>query len=58
VRTPSQRQALGVLFFLLAVGFAGIAWTAAQAGEWVIVACAAAIGVWLASMAARGLRAR
>ena len=58
MRTPPQRQALGVLFFLLAVAFAGIAWAAAQAGEWVIVAGAAAIGVWLAGLAARGLRAR
>jgi hypothetical protein len=58
VRTRAQRQSLGLLFLLLAVAFAGIAWAAAQAGQWVIVAGAAAIGVWLGGLAARGLRAR
>ena len=58
MRTRTQRQSLGLLFLLLAAAFAGIAWAAAQAGEWVIVAGAAAIGAWLAGLAARGLRAR
>jgi hypothetical protein len=58
VRSSSQQQRLGVLFFVLAVAFAGIAWAAAQAGEWVIVASAAAIGAWFVGLAARGLRAR
>ena len=55
---PSQRRALGALFVLLAVGFGGLAWAAGAAGQWVIVAAAAAIGVWLASLAIRVLRAR
>jgi hypothetical protein len=58
VRPRAQRQSLGLLFLILAVAFAGIAWAAAQAGEWVIVAAAAAIGAWLAGLAARGLLAR
>ena len=40
---PSQRRALGALFLLLAVGFAGIAWAAGAAGQWIILAAAAAI---------------
>ena len=55
---PSQRRALGALFLLLAVAFAGIAWAAGVAGQWVIVAGAGAIGLWLASLAFRALRSR
>ena len=55
---PSQRRALGALFLLLAAAFAGIAWAAAIAREWVIVAAAAAIALWLAALAFRGLRPR
>jgi hypothetical protein len=58
VRTPQQRARLGLLFLLLGVAFAGIAWAAAQAGQWAIVAGAAAIGVWLGGLAARSLRPR
>jgi membrane protein YdbS with pleckstrin-like domain len=53
---PSQRRALGALFLLLAVAFAGIAFAAGTAKEWIIVAAAAAIAVWMAGLAARGLR--
>jgi membrane protein YdbS with pleckstrin-like domain len=53
---PSQRRALGALFLLLAVAFAGIAFAAGTAREWIIVAAAAAIAVWMAGLAARGLR--
>jgi membrane protein YdbS with pleckstrin-like domain len=56
VAASPQRRALGALFLLLAVAFAGIAFAAGTAKEWVIVAAAAAIAVWMAGLAARGLR--
>jgi len=56
-----QRRALGALFFLLAVGFAGIAVAAAygarQVGAgWIIAVAALALAVWFATMAFRALR--
>jgi hypothetical protein len=56
-----QRRALGALFFILALGFAGIAYAAlssdaGQARRIVVAAAAAALAVWLASLAARALR--
>ncbi len=56
MRQPSQRRALGALFALLAAGFGGIAYAAAQAGQWAIVGGAAAIGLWLATISLRALR--
>jgi hypothetical protein len=58
VPAPSQRRALGALFFVLAIAFAGIAYAgfAAGGGAVVIGIAAAAIALWLSSMAARGLR--
>jgi membrane protein YdbS with pleckstrin-like domain len=56
VAAPSQRRALGALFLLLAVAFAGIAFAAGTAKEWIIVAAAAAIALWMIGLAARGLR--
>ena len=53
-----QRHALGLLFVVLTLSFAGIAVAAARAGEWVVAFAAAALGAWLATMAARGLRKR
>ena len=57
---PSQRRALGALFAFLALGFAGIASAAiaasAGARSWVVGAAAAAIAVWMASLAFRALR--
>lgn len=55
-----QRRALGTLFGLLTLGFAGIAYTAAQAGgsAWVIAVAAAALGVWMATLAWGALRPR
>jgi hypothetical protein len=57
---PSQRRALGALFAFLALGFAGIAAAAIASGSgaraWVVGLAAAAIGVWLASLAVRALR--
>ena len=59
---PSQRRALGALFLLLAVGFAGVAAAAiaAQAGarSWVIALAAAALALWLLGLAVRALGSR
>ncbi len=53
---PSQRRALGGLFGVLALAFGGIAAAAGSAGQWVILAAAVAIGLWMASLAVRALR--
>lgn len=52
----SQRPALGALFLLITVAFAGIAWTAGNAGVWVITAAAAALAAWMGSLAWQMLR--
>ena len=60
--TPKrQRPALGALFSLLAVGFAGVAFAAGygaggETRRWVVVVAAAALALWLATMAVRALR--
>jgi hypothetical protein len=56
-----QRRALGALFALLAIGFVGIAVAAAygaghELAGWTIALAAAALSVWLATMAFRALR--
>jgi hypothetical protein len=56
-----QRRALGALFLLLALLMAGIAFAAAYgansaAAGWIIALAAAALAVWLASLAFRALR--
>ena len=53
---PSQRRALGVLFLLLALAFAGIALAAGTAEQWIIVGASAAIALWLGGLAVRGLK--
>ena len=53
---PSQRRALGVLFLLLALAFGGIAVAAVTAEQWIIVGAAAAIALWFAGLAVRGLK--
>ena len=53
---PSQRRALGALFLLLAVSFAGIAFAATAAKQWIIVGAAGAIALWMLGLAIRGLR--
>ena len=58
---PSNRSALGALFLVLASAFAGIAvaagWGAgAELRRWVVVVAAAALALWLASLAFRALR--
>jgi threonine dehydrogenase-like Zn-dependent dehydrogenase len=61
VPPPSPRPALGALFLVLAVAFAGIAAAAAEAvdtepGLVVVVIAAGLIGLWLLSLAVRNLR--
>jgi hypothetical protein len=56
-----QRRALGALFLVLTLGFAGIAFAAltsdaGQARRIVVAAAAAALAIWLASLALRALR--
>jgi hypothetical protein len=56
-----RRPALGALFSLLALGFAGIAFAAGkgaggEARRWVVVLAATALAIWLATMAFRALR--
>ena len=58
---PSQRRALGALFLVLALAFAGIAAAAAEAvdterGLVVVVIAAGLIGLWLLTLAVRNLR--
>ena len=53
---PSQRRALGALFLLLAICFAGIAYAAGAARQWIIVGAAGAIALWMLGLAIRGLR--
>ena len=53
---PAQRRALGALFLILAVSFAGIAFAAGTAKEWIIVGAAGAIALWMVGLAVRGLR--
>jgi hypothetical protein len=56
VASPSHRRALGALFLVLACAFAGIAFAAGTAKEWIIVGASAAIAVWLGGMAVRALK--
>ena len=57
----TQRPALGALFALLAIAFAGVAFAAGygaggEAGRWIIALAAAVLAVWLGSMAFRAFR--
>jgi hypothetical protein len=56
VAAPAQRRALGALFAVLALAFGGIAVAAGAAGQWVILASAAALTLWMAGLALRALR--
>ena len=58
---PPPRPALGALFLVLAIAFAGIAAAAAEAvdtepGLLVVVVAAGLIGLWLLTLAVRNLR--
>jgi hypothetical protein len=57
----SQRRALGALFLVLAIFFAGIAFAAFAAEDravWVIGAAAGALALWMAGLSVRNLRRR
>ena len=61
--SPPPRPALGALFLVLAIAFAGIAAAAGEAvneerGLVVVVVAAGAIALWLLSLALRNLRKR
>ena len=56
VAAPAQRRALGALFAVLALAFGGIAAAAGAASQWVILAAAAALTLWMAGLALRALR--
>jgi len=63
VASPPPRPALGALFLVLAIAFAGIAAAAGEAvneepGLVVVVVAAGAIALWLLSLAVRNLRKR
>jgi hypothetical protein len=58
VRGGSQRIALGALFLLLCVFFAGIAAAAFDAGVWLIALAAAILALWLSTLAGRALLVR
>jgi hypothetical protein len=63
VAASSQRRALGALFLVLALGFAGVAATAAaavgrQRGLVAVVIGGVALALWLGSLAFRMLRPR
>jgi hypothetical protein len=54
----SKRPALGALFLVLTVLFAGIAYAAARAGSaaWIVAGAAALLAVWMAEQAFRAFR--
>ena len=58
VMARRKRPALGALFLLLALGFAGIAYSAAVAGDaaWIVAGAAALMAVWMGEQAYRSLR--
>ncbi len=62
-RPVGQRRALGALFFVLALAFAGVAATSADAARHqlrltVVAFAAAALALWLGGLAVRSWRAR
>jgi len=56
VAAPAQRRALGALFLVLTLVFAGVAVAGGAAGQWVIAAAAAVLTVWMAGLALKALR--
>jgi hypothetical protein len=57
VARPGQRRAQGALFAFLTAFFAGIAWTAYDAGVWPIALAAVVLMLWMGGLAFRTLRA-
>jgi hypothetical protein len=56
VARPRQRAAQGALFAFLTLFFAGIAWTAYDAGVWPIALPAAVLMLWMGGLAIRMFR--
>jgi hypothetical protein len=56
VARAGQLRIQGAFFAFLTIFFAGIAAAAYHAREWVIVVAAAALTLWMASVAVRTLR--
>jgi hypothetical protein len=52
-----QRRVQGALFAFLTVFFAGIAWTAYDAGVWPIALAGAVLTLWMGGLAIRTFRA-
>ena len=52
------RNPVGVLFLFLAAVFAGIAYAAARADQWVILVAAGALAIWMFGLAFRTLARR
>ena len=52
---PAQRTALGMLFLVLTLVFAGVAVAAGTSGQWVIAAAAAALALWMGGLALRAV---
>ena len=57
-RPRYRRPALGALFALIAIGFAGVAYAAAVAGDaaWVVAGAAALLAIWMGELAWKSLR--
>jgi hypothetical protein len=53
-----KRPSLGALFILIAAGFAGIAFVAADAGgsAWAVAFAAGVLALWMGELALRALR--
>ncbi|MEZ5102708.1 MAG: hypothetical protein R3C15_23520 [Thermoleophilia bacterium] len=51
-----RRGALWALFALIAVGFAGVAVWAGTARQWIVLAAAAALAVWMGELTYRSLK--
>jgi hypothetical protein len=58
VPAPPQRLALGTLFVVLTLAFAGFASAAAKAHVWPIAAAAGVLALWTASLAWQSFRRR
>jgi hypothetical protein len=50
-----QRQALGLLFAVIAVALVAVAvWSATEGGRaWIVALCAAGLGLWMGDLARR-----
>ena len=57
-RPRQKRPALGALFALIAIGFAGVAYAAAVAGDaaWIVAGASALLAIWMGELAWKSLR--